>query len=95
MALRQLATTTRPGLKYKKWIDAVNAEQLSVAKLRRRVRAEHEPASREIDSIFRGTPDWRKKEIRLSPIKFDIKTMSDGEKVRIKKDLEKLIKALG
>jgi len=74
----------------------VNEEKLSVSQLKRRVNKEHGgQASTAFETLFqdRGT-DWRKGEIRFAPVKVSLGELSDGEKKKLKGELEKLLAKL-
>jgi len=84
-------------LDYKKWVAVVNEEELSVSQLKRRVNKEHGgQASAAFETLFqdRGT-DWKRGEIRFAPVKVALGEMSDGEKKKLKGELEKLLAKLG
>jgi len=86
-----------PKLEYAKWVAAVNAGKLSVSQLKKQVTKEHKAeATPAFETVFqsRGT-DWRKGEIRLSPVKIVIDDMSESEKKKLKAELQRLLEKLG
>ncbi len=84
---------TYPKLDYKRWVAVVNKEMLSVTQLKRRVKKEQGgEVSSEFETLFqaKGT-DWRKGEVRFAPVKVVIAKMSEGEKEKLKGELQRLL----
>lgn len=86
-----------PQLEYAGWIERINERELSVATLTREVNSEYKPETQKpaFDSIFnaKGT-QLKDGEFRLSPVKVSIKQLSRGERVKLRGELEELLKML-
>lgn len=85
-----------PKLDYNQWVAVVNEEKLSVSQLKRRVKKEHGGEGKAgFETLFqpKGT-DWRKGEVRFAPVKVVIGEMTEGEKKKLKGELEKVLEKL-
>ena len=83
-------------LDYAEWVARVNAENLSISQLIRRVNeAQRGLTERHAPSIFRtdGT-DLASGKIRLRPVKFDLATMTGAERQTLKDELAALMARL-
>jgi ParB/RepB/Spo0J family partition protein len=96
LTLRQLSQKHR-GLVYIDWIERVNAEGLSIPEMTRAVKASirARASRRAMASIFQGEGKDRERGVfRLRPVKFDVSTLSDAERGRLRDELETVLRAL-
>ncbi len=85
-----------PDIDYSAWIEMVNREELTVAKLTRALNKEYRPdAAPEVQSVFQDGTNISGGVFRFAPVKIAVANLSDAEKKRIKGELQKLIKQLG
>lgn len=96
LQLKALKDNRYPDLDYVEWVNRIKAEGLSVAQIVREANKQYrKDAEPGFGSIFRqdGT-DTNEGWVRLSPIKFNLKTLSDNDKARLRAELEGLLKSL-
>lgn len=86
-----------PKLDYKTWIKRVNDENLSVAQLLRAVNEANKgkAAKGAMKSLFRddGT-DFETGDVRLRPVKFNVRTLAEEERDRLRAELQEILKLL-
>lgn len=83
-------------LDYAEWIAKVNDEQLSVAALTRALNKRFKkPAADTFTGIFRDDDtDADEGVFRLAPVKLEVDKMSEGDKARLRAELEQLLAKL-
>jgi ParB/RepB/Spo0J family partition protein len=82
-----------PELEYAPWIAAVNAEQLSIGQLTRRVNAEYKPevAPRASSVLNPDGTDHEAGVYRFLPVRVELALLSEDERARLKAELEDLV----
>lgn len=96
LTLRQ-AKKKYPSLEYGPWIERVNEESLTIAALKRAVNKEYgsKDEARTFDGLFReNQTDAEKGVFRFNAVALNVSEMSDGEKKKLREELERVLAAL-
>jgi len=96
ITLRQLAKK-HEGLDVAAWVERVNAEELSVAQLKRAVNKAYKASGKApLGSIFNeGATKKEEGVYRLAPVKVVVGELGNKDKAKLKAELEELLGALG
>jgi hypothetical protein len=96
VTLRQM-DAKYPELNYRRWVEKVIEDGLSVAQLKRAINKAHKPTGpAPLGSIFNeGSSDKENGVFRLAPVKVVVADLGDEDKEQLKAELAELMEALG